>query len=321
MFGDGSAFGIRIRYVVEPEPLGTAGGIKFASRGIDGPIVVFNGDVLTRDRSRRPSSRCTASGSATRHDRADAGGESRARSAWSRPTAGRTSGASSRSRNPAQITTNRINAGIYVLEPSTFDRIPDGVPWSIERKYFPSLIERGETFVAYRLPGLLDRHRDAARSTSQVHHDILDGPLPRRALPRRSRRPGRACRRGRAIGAGATIESPCFIDDGVDGRGRRAHRPLSVVGRGAPHRGRRRGGRRHRVAGLRRRPRRHASAARSSAATATSAPVSVVGGAGAVLGDGTQSHRLHPRLTFRRHASGHQHLQGLRRARPVPAGD
>ena len=47
VFGDGSALGIRIRYVVEPEPLGTAGGIKFASHGLDGPIVVFNGDVLT----------------------------------------------------------------------------------------------------------------------------------------------------------------------------------------------------------------------------------------------------------------------------------
>ncbi|HET9271181.1 MAG TPA: sugar phosphate nucleotidyltransferase, partial [Vicinamibacterales bacterium] len=40
VFGDGSALGIRIRYVVEPEPLGTAGGITFASRGLGGPIVV-----------------------------------------------------------------------------------------------------------------------------------------------------------------------------------------------------------------------------------------------------------------------------------------
>ena len=47
VFGDGSALGIRLRYIVEPEPLGTAGGIKFASRGLEGPIVVFNGDVLT----------------------------------------------------------------------------------------------------------------------------------------------------------------------------------------------------------------------------------------------------------------------------------
>ena len=48
VFGDGSEIGIRIRYVVEPTPLGTAGGIKFASRDIRHTIVVFNGDVLTQ---------------------------------------------------------------------------------------------------------------------------------------------------------------------------------------------------------------------------------------------------------------------------------
>ena len=48
VFGDGSSLGTRISYVVEPAPLGTAGGIKFASRGIGHTIVVFNGDVLTQ---------------------------------------------------------------------------------------------------------------------------------------------------------------------------------------------------------------------------------------------------------------------------------
>ena len=64
-----------------------------------------------------------------------------------------TSSGSSRSRSPDEITTNTINAGIYVLEPDTFDRIPRDVSWSIERSYFPSLIERGETFVAYVYDG------------------------------------------------------------------------------------------------------------------------------------------------------------------------
>src|SRR4051812_4227479 len=34
-FGDGRRAGIRLRYVVEPTPLGTAGGVKYASRGVD----------------------------------------------------------------------------------------------------------------------------------------------------------------------------------------------------------------------------------------------------------------------------------------------
>src|SRR3970282_2165761 len=54
---------------------------------------------------------------------------------------------------PDEITTNHINPGIYVREPDTFDRIPSEVPWSIERSYFPSLIERRATFVAYLYNG------------------------------------------------------------------------------------------------------------------------------------------------------------------------
>src|ERR1044072_4630291 len=48
IFGDGAELGIKIRYVVEPEPLGTAGAIKYAAGTITDSIIVFNGDVLTQ---------------------------------------------------------------------------------------------------------------------------------------------------------------------------------------------------------------------------------------------------------------------------------
>ena len=47
VFGDGSEVGIKIRYVVEPAPLGTAGAIKYAGDKLTESVVVFNGDVLT----------------------------------------------------------------------------------------------------------------------------------------------------------------------------------------------------------------------------------------------------------------------------------
>ena len=48
VFGDGRDLGVRLRYVVEPEPLGTGGAIKFAAGDTRGePILVFNGDVFT----------------------------------------------------------------------------------------------------------------------------------------------------------------------------------------------------------------------------------------------------------------------------------
>jgi mannose-1-phosphate guanylyltransferase len=51
--------------------------------------------------------------------------------------------------NPDEITTNNINAGIYVLEPTPSTGFRRTCPGRFERSYFPSLIERGETFVAY----------------------------------------------------------------------------------------------------------------------------------------------------------------------------
>ena len=76
--------------------------------------------------------------------------------------------------NADEITCDTINAGIYVLEPDTFDRIPKDQPWSIERSFFPSLIERGETFVAYVYRGYwIDI--GTPDKYMQVHRDIMDG--------------------------------------------------------------------------------------------------------------------------------------------------
>ena len=48
VFGDGHDAGIKLRYVVEPTPLGTAGAVRYAAQGVRDTIVVFNGDVLTQ---------------------------------------------------------------------------------------------------------------------------------------------------------------------------------------------------------------------------------------------------------------------------------
>src|SRR5918997_1917157 len=45
--GDGSDFGVRLSYTVEPQPLGTAGAYKFAEDLIREPTVVLNGDIVT----------------------------------------------------------------------------------------------------------------------------------------------------------------------------------------------------------------------------------------------------------------------------------
>ncbi len=45
--GDGSAYGVRVTYVREEEPLGTAGGLRLLDPAPDAPFVVLNGDLIT----------------------------------------------------------------------------------------------------------------------------------------------------------------------------------------------------------------------------------------------------------------------------------
>src|SRR5438132_1256506 len=47
VLGDGSSSGVRLRFVEEPDPRGTAGALKFAEPMLDERFLMLNGDVLT----------------------------------------------------------------------------------------------------------------------------------------------------------------------------------------------------------------------------------------------------------------------------------
>ncbi len=172
VLGQGEDAGLPIRYVVEPEPLGTGGAIKFAEPHLDGTTIVFNGDVLTgtdlnavverhRTRGARATIVLAPVADPARYGLVETDDDGNVTRFLEKP-------------DPAQITCNTINAGIYVLEPDTFDRIPAGAKYSIERLYFPSLVERGEAFAAYVERGYwLDIGTPAAYR--QAHRDLLDG--------------------------------------------------------------------------------------------------------------------------------------------------
>jgi NDP-sugar pyrophosphorylase family protein len=227
IFGDGSRLGIRIRYVVEPSPLGTGGAIRFAAQGIDDTLVVFNGDVMTsvdvnavvaihRERQARATIVLTPVENPSAYGLVETEPDGRVRRFIEKPGAG-------------EITCNTINAGIYVLEPATFDRIPRDVSYSIERAYFPSLIDRGETFVAYVDQGYwIDI--GTPEKYQQVHRDMFDGHF-RGGPPAAA--PGQPIVSPEArVDDGATIEAPCFIDAGAHVRAGATVGAYSVIGRG-----------------------------------------------------------------------------------------
>jgi dTDP-glucose pyrophosphorylase len=47
-FGDGARFGTRIEYLREPRKMGTGGALSLLPRPIGGPLLVINGDIVTR---------------------------------------------------------------------------------------------------------------------------------------------------------------------------------------------------------------------------------------------------------------------------------
>jgi NDP-sugar pyrophosphorylase family protein len=226
VFGDGRDAGIKIRYVVEPTPLGTAGGVRYAAQGVTDTLVVFNGDVLTqvdlsaliafhRERRSKATIVLTPVENPSAYGLVETDAESNIRRFLEKP-------------KPDEITCDTINAGIYVLEPDTFDRIPKDVAWSIERSFFPSFIERGETFLAsiYR-----DYWIDIGTPDKymQVHRDIMDG---RYSMPPFNAKSGLAWVAPTArIKTGARLDGPLFIDeDCVVEPGARIG-PYTVLGR------------------------------------------------------------------------------------------
>ena len=228
IFGDGSETGLGIRYVVEPAPLGTAGAVRYAGESLRESVVVFNGDVLTQvdlGAGHRAAPRAQGEGD----DRADAGRQpDRLRPGRDRRRSGNIQRFLEKP-NADEITCDTINAGIYVLEPDTFDRIPKDTPWSIERSFFPSLIERGETFVAYVYRGYwIDI--GTPEKYMQVHRDIMDGRYRAAAVRRRRRATAWVSPQAR-VEDGAIVEGPCFIDEGAVVKAGARIGPYSVVGR------------------------------------------------------------------------------------------
>ena len=228
VFGDGAEAGIKIRYVVEPAPLGTGGAVRYAGDALTESVVVFNGDVLTqvdlaavlklhRERKARATIVLTPVDNPTAYGLVETDKAGNILRFLEKP-------------KPEEITTNYINAGIYILEPDTFDRIPKDTPWSIERSFFPSFIERGETFVAHQYNGYWIDIGTPEKYT-QVHRDIMDGRY--QAPPFAGQPAGHVFRADSVrVEEGAVVEGPCFLDADTVVRAGAYVGPYSVLGHG-----------------------------------------------------------------------------------------
>jgi NDP-sugar pyrophosphorylase family protein len=227
IFGDGAGTGVRIRYVVEPAPLGTGGAIKFAANGVADTIVVFNGDVMTsvdvnrvvsmhRERGAKATIVLTPVDNPSAYGLVETEADGAVRRFLEKPGAD-------------EITCDTINAGIYVLEPSTFDRIPKDVAYSIERGYFPSLVERKEPFFAY-----VDRGYWIDIGTPEkyieVHRDMFDGRFSGGIFGEADRTAPIVSPEAK-VEEGARLTAPCFVDSGAQIKAGASIGPYAVIGR------------------------------------------------------------------------------------------
>ena len=150
-FGDGSKWGIDLRYAVEKEPLGTGGAIANAAAHLDkGPsdeaVVIFNGDVLSQHNlAAQIDFHKEANADVTLHliQVEDA------RAFGCVPTSadGQVEAFLEKMENPV---TNWINAGWYVFSRAVIDSIPRDTVVSVERETFPQLISEKRRVFGYK---------------------------------------------------------------------------------------------------------------------------------------------------------------------------
>jgi mannose-1-phosphate guanylyltransferase len=172
-FPTGTIGGVTLAYAVEPEPLDTAGAVRFAAAwgGLDERFVVMNGDVLTDlglapllafhiEREAEVSISLAPVEDPSAFGVVPTSADGRVVDFVEKPPRG-------------TAPTNLINAGVYVLEPSVLDRIPSERPVSIERETFPLLIAGGTLFAMASDAYWLDTGTPAQYLQAQL--DILRG--------------------------------------------------------------------------------------------------------------------------------------------------
>ncbi len=251
-FPDARCGGVVLDYVVEPEPLDTAGAIRFAAdhAGLDDTFVVVNGDVLTdldlaglvaahRSSGADATIHLTAVDDPSAFGVADLDPSGRVLAFVEKPA-------------PGTEPSNLINAGTYVFEPSVLDLIEPGRPVSVERDTFPRLVTAGrmyavatddywidagrpELYLRANLDLVTGRRRDRVKGVHPAAKLGVDVAVEDAVIgPGASVGAGAVVNRsvllpGSSVGAGAVVEESIVMGSAGD----RARVVRAVVGAGA----------------------------------------------------------------------------------------
>src|SRR5215210_1732009 len=215
-FGDGSEWGVNIRYSIEDAPAGTAGSVKMAEEqlGLHGErLLIISGDALT-DADLTQVVRF--------HEEKDTEVTMVLKSVENPLDFGivitEEDGRISRFlEKPAwgQVFSDTVNTGIYLLESSVMDEIPDPEEgeYDFSKDLFPKLLEAGRSLYGFVTDaywedvGTLEQYASAQR-------DVLDGKV------KGVRPPGTRLRENIYVGRRAQVddeelEGPVVIGENV----------------------------------------------------------------------------------------------------------
>jgi mannose-1-phosphate guanylyltransferase len=223
--------GFSVDYAVEDHALGTAGGIKNAEEYLDGDtLVVVNGDVLTgMDLAKAievheasdafATITLTSVEDPTAYGLVEVDHEMLVHRFIEKPAAD-------------EVTTNLVNAGVYVLEPEVLDMIPAGREVSIEREVFPELQESGR--LRAHITSSYWRDIGTPRSYLAASHDVLSGAVGfRDGFDYLGVHPSVECGKNVRLLPPVSIDEGCTISHLASIGGRSSLGRGSIVGEGA----------------------------------------------------------------------------------------
>jgi len=173
-FGNGSYFGVNLRYYIEDEPLGTAGSVKNAEDFLNETFIVISGDSLTNiDISSAVKYHYSKKSKATLVlTRVDVPLE------YGVVITDKNGAVSGFLEKPSwsEVFSDTVNTGIYILEPEVLKYFEKGKKFDFSQELFPMMLSRKGSLFGYVMSGYWCDIGDL-RAYVQAHHDILKGKI------------------------------------------------------------------------------------------------------------------------------------------------
>lgn len=211
-FGDGSKWGMKIKYAVEKVPLGTGGAIRNAAQLLesDESVVVLNGDVLSSHNLSKQIRQHEAHGADVTLHLTQV---EDAREFGCVPTDGdgRVMAFLEKMENPV---TNQINAGCYVFNPRVIATIPLDTVVSVERETFPQLVASGAKVFGY-LENTYWLDIGNPRALLKASIDIVQRSGDFLAMPGSTIDPTAVISGGSCIGSDSSVGAGAVIDGSI----------------------------------------------------------------------------------------------------------